>query len=493
MLRAMDDATLVSRAVGGDRDAFGDIYDRYAGAVLDLCTAVLRNADEAADATLDSFLRAARELVNLRDRSQLRLWLLAVARYEATSRVQRRRRDGLPELSGTVPGGMASADADVDDPRRLVWDPAEALSERDRAILHLHLRHELEGEELGAVIGLRAAAAEGRAEHLRRLAEMSVGALLLSRADPGEATACPNLAQILHGWDGRFTPAIGARVHRHARWCVACRERRTMLLERLRAMASLPFLPPPEWLRREVLLRMELAVSSRLLPGWQEGGFPPGVGGNVRRPSGIGRVIGTLVAAMILGVGAVGVLLNLRDDDGGGDRAAINAVGRTVPLPPTSLTSLPGVATVPVSTTTPAATTSAPPTTAATSPTTVGAPPVITVAPTTPPPPPPDRDGPGVSFGADVASAYVYGCPYSSTSVTADVADPSGVAGVALYVVGPDGVEESVQMSPGGGGWHATMGNFGTPGQALFWVEAVDSLGNRTRAADQSFAVYACE
>jgi hypothetical protein len=118
---------------------------------------------------------------------------------------------------------------------------------------------------------------------------------------------------------------------------------------------------------------------------------------------------------------------------------------------------------------------------------------VITVAPTTPPPPPPDRDGPGVSFGADVASAYVYGCPYSSTSVTADVADPSGVAGVALYVVGPDGVEESVQMSPGGGGWHATMGNFGTPGQALFWVEAVDSLGNRTRAADQSFAVYACE
>ena len=175
----------------GDRDAFAAIYDRYAGAVLDLCTAVLRDPDEAAEATLDSFLRAARELVNLRDRSRLRLWLLAVARHEATARGPRRRPPGRPAARPGRGGRRSTADAGrrvtegrTTGPRPTgVWDPAEALSEQDRAVLHLHLRHQLEGEELGAVLGVRPAVAEARAARLRAMAETSVGALLLSRAD----------------------------------------------------------------------------------------------------------------------------------------------------------------------------------------------------------------------------------------------------------------------------------------------------------------------
>ena len=96
-----------------------------------------------------------------------------------------------------------------------------------------------------------------------------------------------------------------------------------------------------------------------------------------------------------------------------------------------------------------------------------------------------DRDPPAISFGADAASAYVYGCPYSRTGVSADVTDQSPVTWVALFVRRPDGVEESVNMSSDGGRWRATMGDFDTPGQAVFWVEAVDSEGNRARAGDQ--------
>ena len=121
--------------------------------------------------------------------------------------------------------------------------------------------------------------------------------------------------------------------------------------------------------------------------------------------------------------------------------------------------------------------------------------PTTTPAPAPPPPPAPpaaDRDPPGIAFGADAASAYVYGCPYSRTGVSADVSDQSEVVWVALFVRRPDGVDESLNMSFDGGRWRATMGDFDTPGQACFWVEAIDSEGNRAQAPSQVLDVFLC-
>jgi DNA-directed RNA polymerase specialized sigma24 family protein len=490
-LTLMDDATLVSRAVGGDRDAFADIYDRYAGAVFDLCTAILRHPEEAADATLDSFLRAARELVNLQDRSRLRPWLLAVARHEATVRAERPGAEGrrAPTEAGEVQE----------------WDPAEALSEGDRAVLHLHLRHQLEGEELGAVVGMRPAVAEARAARLRTMAETSVGALLLSRTDSaGDASACAGLGQVLDGWDGRFNPSIGVRINRHAKGCAACQSRRTMLLDRLQAMATLPFAAPPPWMRPEVLMRMELAVSSRTLPGWGEDGFPPGIGSGGGR-GGAGRsprssrsrprrsvVLAGAAAVVVLAV--AGVLLVTHDWDGASTVSA--SLTPTTRAPESTVVAPPTTVRAPV-------TTAVTPTTAVTATTGPAAPgptavPVPTTTPTPAPAPPPapspeaDRDPPAIAFVADAATAYVYGCPYSRTGVSADVSDQSEVVWVALFVRRPDGVDESLNMSFDGGRWRGTMGDFDTPGQAVFWVEAIDSEGNRAQAPSQILDVFLC-
>ena len=70
--------------------------------------------------------------------------------------------------------------------------------------------------------------------------------------------------------------------------------------------------------------------------------------------------------------------------------------------------------------------------------------------------------------------------------------DASQITWVALFVQRPDGVEESVNMSPDGGRWVGSMGDFDTPGQAVFRVEAVDAAGNRSRGADQVLDVFVC-
>src|SRR5215208_3018244 len=69
---ARDDAELVRPATAGDRGAFAAIYDRYADRLHDFCWSVLRDRDEAADATQDAFLVAAERLGQLRDPERLR-------------------------------------------------------------------------------------------------------------------------------------------------------------------------------------------------------------------------------------------------------------------------------------------------------------------------------------------------------------------------------------------------------------------------------------
>jgi len=56
------DAELVAAAAAGDRGAFAAIYDRYADRLHDFCWSLLRDRDEAADATQDAFLVAAERL-----------------------------------------------------------------------------------------------------------------------------------------------------------------------------------------------------------------------------------------------------------------------------------------------------------------------------------------------------------------------------------------------------------------------------------------------
>ena len=67
--------------------ALGDIYERYGDRVYDLCFAMLRSGDDAADAYQDTFLTAANKLDQLRDTERLRSWLYSVARNQCRARL----------------------------------------------------------------------------------------------------------------------------------------------------------------------------------------------------------------------------------------------------------------------------------------------------------------------------------------------------------------------------------------------------------------------
>jgi RNA polymerase sigma-70 factor (ECF subfamily) len=100
------DLDLVRRIKSGDEDAFEQMVDRYHARVYSLSYGVLRNAEDAEEATQDSFLTLYRKLGTFDESKKFFSWFYRVALNQAYSRARRRKpatttlvEDYLPRFS----------------------------------------------------------------------------------------------------------------------------------------------------------------------------------------------------------------------------------------------------------------------------------------------------------------------------------------------------------------------------------------------------------
>ena len=279
----VSDAELACAAAAGDRRAFASIYDRYADRLHDFCTGMLRDRDAAADCVQDVFCAAATRLPQLREADKLRPWLYAIARNEALRCIRARNRertyDEVPEAeSGEAGPETLAARSEL---ANLIAESAGGLSDRDRSVLELAYRHGLDGSELAAALGVSAANAKKMTQRLRETIERSLGALLVSRRVRSNPNACPELGEILAGWDGQFSVLMRKRIARHIESCSVCDEERRRLVNPVALLGGVPvFIPAPAWLRDRTLGQIHLTASSTPMASTDETQEAPAADGD---------------------------------------------------------------------------------------------------------------------------------------------------------------------------------------------------------------------
>ena len=74
-----DEAELIARARGGDRDAFSVLVQRYERRVVGVALAVVHNQDDALELAQETFVRAFENLRNFESRSSFSTWLYRIA------------------------------------------------------------------------------------------------------------------------------------------------------------------------------------------------------------------------------------------------------------------------------------------------------------------------------------------------------------------------------------------------------------------------------
>jgi RNA polymerase sigma-70 factor (ECF subfamily) len=135
---AETDARLLERVAGGDRDAFTELYRRFARPVLAMALRSLGDngrAEEAAQETFAAVWRSARSY--RAERGSASAWLYAVARHAIIDRARQRREQvaDVPEEASAAAGPAEQAEESW-----LAWrvhSALEQLPERERAVIEL--------------------------------------------------------------------------------------------------------------------------------------------------------------------------------------------------------------------------------------------------------------------------------------------------------------------------------------------------------------------
>ncbi|MBA3405249.1 MAG: sigma-70 family RNA polymerase sigma factor [Gemmatimonadaceae bacterium] len=140
---------LVRAAQGGDRGAFGRLYQRHRR-VVNAVLLGLVEPDEVPDLLHDVFLIALRELAQLREPEAFPGWLRMIARNEAKMHLRTRRPVEL--LSETVAADVEPVDARLEAQR--VMTCIQSLPDRLREPLLLRLVQGLSGEEIAEQLEL---------------------------------------------------------------------------------------------------------------------------------------------------------------------------------------------------------------------------------------------------------------------------------------------------------------------------------------------------
>jgi RNA polymerase sigma-70 factor (ECF subfamily) len=150
------DGELVRRYLGGDRSAFSTLMERHERRVYNLAYRMLGRAEDAADASQETWLICLRKLSGFRGTSAFTTWLHRVAVNVCHDALRKRAREGPAadeELEPPpAPDTTESTAAAVDVQRALLEVPEEF-----RAALILHdvqgVPYEEIAESLGAPLG----------------------------------------------------------------------------------------------------------------------------------------------------------------------------------------------------------------------------------------------------------------------------------------------------------------------------------------------------
>ena len=244
------DAALAADLAAGDQQALAELYDRYSDRIYSYCVSVCGNPEAAADAMQDSFLLAYARIGQLRDPSKLRPWLYAIARNECLRQLRANKRTVDLELAGEVADMNATSDTTLNaaDARSLIDDAFAGMNSGDRDVLDLALRQDLDNSSIAAVLAVSDNNAAAKVSRAKSQLEKAVGALLLFRS---RASGCAVLDREI-GPDTAFTPLARKRISRHAENCTQCSKSRAKSIAAI-ALAGLPLLAAPSWLRETLL------------------------------------------------------------------------------------------------------------------------------------------------------------------------------------------------------------------------------------------------
>ena len=93
----ISDVDLVAESLSGDRDAFGEIVERYQTLIASLAYCATGNVGQSEDLAQETFVSAWKQLAKLREPAKLRSWLCSITRFLVSKELRRQGHEPIHE------------------------------------------------------------------------------------------------------------------------------------------------------------------------------------------------------------------------------------------------------------------------------------------------------------------------------------------------------------------------------------------------------------
>ncbi len=152
----MIETTIVKKAIEGDAQAFGELYDSLATELYKVALYTLKNPQDAEDAVAETFLDAYKGIKNLSDETKVKNWfftiLSAKCKRQISNYIKKKDETDLDTLSEI---GIEPISEDITDTSRLeVRDALLEVSLEEREIINLSVLMGYTVKEISEIIGL---------------------------------------------------------------------------------------------------------------------------------------------------------------------------------------------------------------------------------------------------------------------------------------------------------------------------------------------------
>jgi RNA polymerase sigma factor (sigma-70 family) len=193
----LSDADLVAESLSGDRDAFGQIVERYQTLISSLAYCATGNVSRSEDLAQETFVSAWKQLAELREPANLRPWLCSIARFLISKEFRRQGREpdhaaeSLEAVDEWVsPEPLPPDQVISDEEKAILWRSLERIPEIYREPLVLFYREHQSIEAVAQDLGLSEDAVKQRLSRGRKLLQEQFLAFVagaLKQTSPGKA------------------------------------------------------------------------------------------------------------------------------------------------------------------------------------------------------------------------------------------------------------------------------------------------------------------
>jgi len=190
------EAELLNASLAGSTEAFGTIVQRYQSLICAITYSATGNLAKSEELAQETFIRAWKELGQLKDLDKFRVWLCTIARNIVRKSIKREHRDVIDDaqsLEEAKAVGLVKHEpsqiAISKEQENMVWQALQEIPEKYREPMVLFYRQQQSVSNVAAELGLSEDATKQRLLRGRRLLKKHLAALVeetLGRTGPGK-------------------------------------------------------------------------------------------------------------------------------------------------------------------------------------------------------------------------------------------------------------------------------------------------------------------